>query len=84
MGNDARSIQIQAILHWTKAKTDTFMAWLHFTWCLIFSFLLPVKGESKVYYVDLALHFLVPVPPIMCFIISILVKWKTDVAVMEG
>lgn len=56
----------------------------NFTWCLISSFFLPVKGESEVYYVDLAVHFLLPVLPIMCFIISIPLKWKTDVAAMEG
>lgn len=47
-----------------------------------FSLLLPVEGESEVYYVDLVLHVLVPA--MMCFIISIPVKWKTDVAVMIG
>lgn len=85
-GHDARSIQIQAIL--TELKQKQTRLWLglkeNFTWCLISSFLLPVKGESEVYYVDLVLHFLVPVPPIMRFIISIPAKWKTDVAVMEG
>lgn len=62
------------------------MAWpkRELPWCLISSSLLPVKGESKAHYVDLALHFLGPVPPIMCFIISIPAKWKADVAVMEG
>lgn len=75
-------------LFFTGLKQKQTRLWLglkeNFTWSLIFSFLLPAKGESEVYYVDLALHFLVPVPPIMCFIISIPEKWKTDVGVMEG
>lgn len=41
-------------------------------------------GESEVCYVFLEQHFLVPVPTIMCFTISIPLKSKTDVAVMEG
>lgn len=71
-------LQIQVVLHRAKAETDTFMARPKR------ELLLPVRSESDVYYVDLALLFLVPVLPIMCFIISIPLKWKTDVAVMEG
>lgn len=60
------------------------MAWLEreVTRCLISSSLFPVKGE--VFYVYLALHILVPLLPIVSFIVSIPVKFKTDVAAMEG
>ena len=81
-----KTYRFKLFFTWLKQKQTCLWLCLkeNFTWYLISSFLLPVKSESEVYYVDLALHFLVPVPPIMCFIISIPVKWKTDVAVMEG
>lgn len=62
----------------TRLKQKQTRLWLgqkeNFTWYLISSSLFPVKGESEVYYVDLALHILVPVVPVMRFIISIPVK----------
>lgn len=86
MGNDAQKTYRFKLFFMLKQKQTHLWLCLKetFTWYFISSFHLPVKGESEVYYVDLALHFLVSVPPIMYFIISILVKCKTDVAVMEG
>lgn len=52
---------------WHSLKEDVIRS-------LISPSLCAVEGKSEVHYVDMALHFLVPLLPIMCFIVSILEK----------